>query len=78
MDSNDYRKTDATPYKAFRTSRFFKHEGSWYFSTREGTSEGPYHSREEAEAQLEKYIQVVNSGFYNREVALQLEPKSGN
>lgn len=40
----------------FRSERFFSEGSSWYFSTREGTIEGPFESRAEAEQELMMYL----------------------
>ena len=43
----------------FRTGhRYFCQNGRWWFSTREG-EEGPYNSREQAEAALKRYIESI-------------------
>lgn len=57
------RSSDTKPYNAFRADRFFKDGGKWYFCTREGTFEGPFELRSEAEERLAKYIGILNSGF---------------
>jgi len=40
----------------FRTNRFFSTGTSWYFSTREGTNEGPFASRILAHDAIQEYI----------------------
>ncbi len=57
------RKGDTKPYNAFRADRFFKEGGKWFFCTREGTFEGPFELRREAEDRLSEYIKILNSGF---------------
>jgi hypothetical protein len=42
-------------------------DGSWYFLTREGSVEGPFDCREDAEEQLEVYIQLLASGMLSEE-----------
>lgn len=43
----------------FRTAnRFFCQDGRWWFSTREG-EEGPFNSREHAEAGMERYVESI-------------------
>ena len=42
--------------KHFSTDRVVQDDGLWYFYTREGTTEGPYHSRLEAVRTLESFI----------------------
>jgi hypothetical protein len=70
----DQRKGDLEPYTKFRTGRFFKDGGQWYFLTREGTMEGPFELRLEAENRLEDYIKVMTSGFMPPESELSIEP----
>ena len=70
----DVRRSDKAPKKWFRSSRFFKQEGKWYFYTREGTMEGPHSNLERAEERLQEYIRVMNSGFMPRDSKLHLEP----
>lgn len=40
----------------FRAERFSVSNGKYYFSTREGTLEGPFDNRDEAERELVLYI----------------------
>jgi len=40
----------------FRTNRFFTTGTNWYFSTREGTNEGPFASRIIAHDAIQEYI----------------------
>jgi hypothetical protein len=68
------RKTDLLPQIRFRSGRFFKNEGKWFFNTREGTMEGPYEELTEAESRLKEYIKIMNSGFMPRYSKLELEP----
>ena len=50
---NDRRRQDTSHPPAFRSSsRVFSVGNEWYFSTREGSDEGPFDTREEAEAAL--------------------------
>jgi hypothetical protein len=60
----------------FRTDRFFQESGQWYFMTRELTQEGPFEFRENAEAYLKRYIQVMNSGWLPQGSELSLLPLS--
>jgi hypothetical protein len=48
--------------------------GKWYFSTREGTMEGPFWELAEAEKRLNDYVKILNSGFMPRDSSLELEP----
>lgn len=53
------RKDDNDKKTWFRSQRFFTEGSSWYFSTREGTIEGPYESRDEAEQELMMYLRNI-------------------
>ena len=68
------RKTDFKPQTRFRSGRFFKDGEKWYFNTREGTLEGPFEERTEAEDRLKEYVRIMNSGFMPRDSELELEP----
>ncbi|KZX56867.1 hypothetical protein A3709_03555 [Halioglobus sp. HI00S01] len=57
------RKSDQEEKSFFRSDRFFEHNGQWFFATREGTTEGPFGDRIQAQARLEAYIKVANSGI---------------
>ena len=59
----DQRKTDLEARTRFRAGRFIREGGQWYFSTREGTMEGPFALKLDAEKRLEIYIKVMASGF---------------
>ena len=69
----DQRKTDDEVSTLFRTKRFIQNEGMWFFFTREGTMEGPFAFKHEAEERLEVYKRVMSSGFMplNSELAIQ-------
>ena len=54
--TEEHRAGDAGTRKHFRADRFSVSNGKYYFSTREGTLEGPFSSREEAERELALYI----------------------
>ncbi|NQX88018.1 MAG: hypothetical protein HRT77_05095 [Halioglobus sp.] len=68
------RKTDSSGRKWFRCARFFQEDGDWYFYTREGTIEGPFEVREQAEARLEQYVKVMRSGLLDTDSSLAIEP----
>lgn len=68
------RESDSTTRAYFRTERFNQRGGQWYFLTREGTEEGPYDERLEAEARLQRYIDVMTSGWVSRECELKVLP----
>jgi hypothetical protein len=70
----DKRNTDWEPYTKFRAGRFNKDGGKWYFSTREGTMEGPFEIKEQAEDRLAVYIKVMASGFLPRSSKLSIQP----
>lgn len=71
---NDYRESDLEPYTRFGTDRFFKDGDKWFFLTREGTMEGPFELRREAENRLEDYIKVMASGLISPDCKLSLQP----
>jgi hypothetical protein len=56
----------------FRSSRVFQQDGSWFFLTREGRTEGPFGGRNEAERMLDNYINVVQSGMLSPDNNLDL------
>jgi len=66
------REGDSKAEFKFRSSRFFKEGGKWYFHTREGSAQGPFEHRCDAERGLESHIRIfkdlqlslANSGFY--------------
>ena len=45
----------------FRTERLTQDGGEWYFTTREGTLEGPFSSRINALNQLDMYIRLAEN-----------------
>ena len=45
------------------TGRVYKEEGTWYFTTREQTVEGPFQSAAEAESHLGDYVMMMCSGL---------------
>ena len=59
----DKRKDDSEERTWFRTKRLFQEQGLWYFHTREGTLEGPFASKEQAESRVEFYIKTMSSRF---------------
>jgi hypothetical protein len=68
------RKQDREPRAWFRSNRFFKNDDKWYFSTREGTLEGPFWDQAEAEKNLKAYIKIMNSGYMPEDSKLDLVP----
>lgn len=45
----------------FRSGRFFNIESDWYFACRGQQNQGPYNSRQEAEAALTLYIREIKT-----------------
>jgi hypothetical protein len=70
----DKREDDLKPYTKFRTSRFVKESGGWYFLTREGSQEGPFERKIDAENRLEDYIKVMVSDLLPLESTLSITP----
>lgn len=68
------RNTDTQAYSKYRPSRFIKADGKWYFATREGTMEGPFELRLQAERNLDSYIKIMLSGFASRNCQLSVHP----
>ena len=58
------RKGESEPQPRFRESRFFHTMEQWHFITREGTVEGPFRDRQEAENMLEAYISELGETFH--------------
>lgn len=50
------RAGDTNTRKFFRSNRISVSNGQFFFSTREGTLEGPFESRDDAERELMMYI----------------------
>lgn len=53
------RNEDSGKKSFFRTERMIQHDGQWFFSTREGTMQGPFDSREVARKELDEYIEIM-------------------
>jgi hypothetical protein len=69
------RKGEENQAPRFRTDRFIHNGEKWYYETREGNTEGPFRTRLEAEAHLDNYIKLLNSGWWNDDTTgLELEP----
>lgn len=69
------RKGEEDQGTRFRTDRFVHNGEKWYYETREGTTEGPFRTRLEAEEHLRTYVKLINSGWWNDEADdLELEP----
>jgi len=69
----DRRINDSDAYSKFRPSRFSKDGGKWYFATREGTLEGPFELKSDAEDRLISYIKIMASGFMPRNSTLSIQ-----
>jgi len=70
----DQRRTDSQACARFRTNRFIKDGDKWFFCTREGTTEGPFGFKHEAEERLEVYKRVMQSGFMPKDSELAIQP----
>jgi hypothetical protein len=68
------RKDDQRTQSHFRTNRVFKEGDKWFFHTREGTIEGPFHNELEARTQIDNYIKLKISGLLSDLDELSLEP----
>ncbi len=72
---SDKRKGDKDSGLRFRSDRFVHNGEKWYYETREGTTEGPFRTRPEAEEHLRNYIKLLNSGWWDDAAGdLALEP----
>ncbi len=56
------------PKTHFRTDRFYRSDGQWFFTTREKIEVGPFSSREEADKELILYLSHVNEGCFLRDM----------
>lgn len=56
-----HRRGEESSHIPFRTGRIYYVNDQWFFCTREGHDEGPYPSRDEAEAALAMYIRDTNT-----------------
>ena len=70
---DNLRKTDLDTRSRYRTDRFIKDGEDWYFSTREGTIEGPFELKQAAEARLEIYKKIMASGLINADSTLAIQ-----
>ncbi len=50
------RNIDPAPRSHYRSERVSAINGQYFFSTREGTLEGPYFTRVDAERNIDQYI----------------------
>lgn len=51
------RAADPQPSTHYRSERVSAVNGQYFFSTREGTLEGPYFTRVDAQREIDSYIQ---------------------
>lgn len=58
--ADERRVGEESTRKHFRAERFSVSNGKFYFTTREGTLEGPFGSRDEAERELALYIRKAS------------------
>ncbi len=56
MTGEDIVQARTSTYPPFRSDRFYTENGQWYFAIRRGPDQGPYASREDAEAALEIFL----------------------
>ncbi len=56
MTGKDIVQARTAGYPPFRSDRFYTEDGQWYFAIRRGPDQGPFASREAAEAALEAFI----------------------
>ncbi len=66
------RHVDSSPGTHYRSERVSAVNGQYFFSTREGTLEGPYFTRVDAIKGIDRYIQrmQVAGALYVRSSAL--------
>jgi hypothetical protein len=50
------RESDPKELTVFRSDRYFVVDGKWYFTTREGTNEGPFKRADDAKRELTRYL----------------------
>jgi hypothetical protein len=55
------RAHDQAPATHFRSGRVCRVNGDLYFSTRENTLEGPFHSQDDAEREIQAYIERMQA-----------------
>ena len=59
------RTSDQESRVVFRADRIFASNGEYFFDTREGTTLGPFASREQAEQAIQQYIDRMSDGESN-------------
>lgn len=71
-----HRKKDRSTARCyFRSDRLTEEGGKWYFSTREGTMEGPYRDKFKALEGLQAYITIVQLHLVDDELTLEAAPR---
>lgn len=55
------RAQDPAPATHFRSGRVCRVNGSLYFCTRENTLEGPFNNQDDAEREIQAYIERMQS-----------------
>ena len=71
---HNHRRADKETTTQYRTSRYYKEGEKWYFYTREGTMEGSFAFKQEAEERLENYKKIMASGFIPQDSELSIQP----
>lgn len=67
------RRTDPPSARShFRSNRLLEDSGRWYFSTREGTLEGPFEDRISAQKALAAYAAIMRLELIEPTSALSL------
>lgn len=61
------RQIDPQPATHYRSSRLSAVNGQYFFATREGTLEGPFMSRHDAEQSINRYIERVTVVHHGNE-----------
>ena len=57
------RSGESAEQVKFRSQRLFSVGPQWFFSTREGTDQGPFSNKEQAQQAINTYIQEVTSSY---------------
>ncbi|MCY1291447.1 hypothetical protein D3C76_835360 [compost metagenome] len=62
------RASDTEPRHYYRSDRICSVNGQYFFTTREGTLEGPFYTRFDAEREVQQYIDRMQqaAGIYAR------------
>lgn len=68
------RRTDSPQSGSkFRTERMVQNSGNWFFYTREGSMEGPFETRVDAQNRLEVYLEIINLELLSLDSPLQMQ-----